>query len=64
MMMWEIVVILTTSTRQTGVTDMTKIKIIKVRESYGYDYYVYAGNKLLRVCPSIDMANAVAAANS
>jgi len=43
---------------------MTKIKIIKVRESYGYDYYVYAGDKLLRVCPSMDVASAVAAANS
>ncbi len=31
------------------------------RESYGDDYYVYVGQKLVRVCPSIDTANAVAA---
>lgn len=37
------------------------INIIKVSESYGYDYYVYQGENLVRVCPSIDMAQAVAA---
>lgn len=40
------------------------IKIIQVRESYGFDYYVYAGDKLLRVCPSLDVATAVVAANA
>lgn len=38
-----------------------KRTIIKVRESYGFDYYVYEGQKLIRVCPSIGMANEVAA---
>jgi len=41
---------------------MTNVQIITVRETYGNDYYVYVGQKLVRVCPSIDMANAVAAA--
>jgi hypothetical protein len=35
--------------------------IIEVRESYGSDFYVYLGDKLIRVCPSIGMANEVAA---
>jgi hypothetical protein len=38
------------------------VQIIPVREHYGTDYYVYVGDKLIRVCPSLDMANAVAAA--
>ena len=38
-----------------------KIEIIEVRESYGSDFYVYAGSKLVRVCPSIGMAREVAA---
>ena len=41
---------------------MSNVQIIKVRESYGDDYYVYVGQKLVRVCPSIGAANAVAAA--
>jgi hypothetical protein len=36
--------------------------IVKVRESYGFDYYVYVGEKLIRVCPSLGMAREVAAA--
>ena len=38
-----------------------KIQIIPVRESYGLDFYVYHGDKLIRVCPSIGMAQEVAA---
>lgn len=37
------------------------IAIIEVRESYGSDFYVYLGSKLVRVCPSIGMAREVAA---
>lgn len=37
------------------------VSIIKVRESYGDDFYVYAGSKLVRVCPSEGMAREVAA---
>ncbi|WP_447724669.1 hypothetical protein [Sphingomonas koreensis] len=37
------------------------VQIIEVQESYGTDYYVYAGTKLVRVCPSIGMAREVAA---
>lgn len=29
--------------------------------SYGYDYYVYCDDKLIRVCPSLGMAREVAA---
>lgn len=43
---------------------MSKVQIIKVRESYGFDYYVYVGQKLIRVCPSLDVATAVAAAQA
>lgn len=35
--------------------------IIPVRESYGTDYYVYQGTRLIRVCPSLGMAREVAA---
>ena len=38
-----------------------QIEILKVRENYGYDFYVYVDDKLVRVCPSEDMARAVAA---
>lgn len=38
------------------------VQIIEVRESYGTDYYVYVGAKLIRVCPSIGMAREIAAA--
>lgn len=37
------------------------VKIIKIRESYGFDWYVYVGQKLIRVCPSEGMAREVAA---
>lgn len=40
---------------------MAKVSIVEVRESYGSDFYVYAGDKLVRVCPSIGMAREVAA---
>ena len=36
-------------------------RIIEIRESYGTDFYVYVGDKLIRVCPSIGMAREVAA---
>jgi hypothetical protein len=36
--------------------------IYEVRETYGSDFYVYVGNKLVRVCPSMAMAREVAAA--
>jgi hypothetical protein len=47
-----------------GVTDMTTTTIHEVRETYGSDFYVYSGDKLIRVCPSIGMAREVAAAYS
>lgn len=34
--------------------------IHEVREAYGSDFYVYVGNKLVRVCPSLAMAREVA----
>lgn len=37
------------------------VAILPVRESYGTDYYVYVGSKLIRVCPSAGMADEVAA---
>lgn len=37
------------------------VRIVKVRESYGFDFYVYAGDKLIRVCPSEGMAREIAA---
>lgn len=37
-------------------------QIHEVREAYGSDFYVYAGSKLIRVCPSLAMAREVAAA--
>lgn len=40
---------------------MAKVTIHEVRESYGSDFYVYAGDKLVRVCPSMAMAREVAA---
>jgi hypothetical protein len=39
----------------------TPCKIIKARESYGFDFYVYHGDKLVGVYPSEDMATAAAA---
>jgi hypothetical protein len=35
--------------------------IVKVRESYGFDYYVYVGDNLIRTCPSLGMAREIAA---
>lgn len=35
--------------------------IWEVTEAYGSDFYVYSGDKLVRVCPSIGMAREVAA---
>lgn len=40
--------------------EMQTVQIIEVRESYGSDFYVYRGEKLIRVCPSIGMAREVA----
>ncbi len=44
---------------------MPNATIHAVTEDYGHgpvvEYYVYAGSKLLRVCPSLDMAREVAA---
>lgn len=40
---------------------MQKIQIIEVVESYGSDFYVYLGETLVRVCPSIGMAREVVA---
>ena len=40
------------------------ITIVPVHQAYGVDYYVYRGFTLIRVCPSIGMAEAVAAANA
>lgn len=40
---------------------MATASIIEVRESYGSDFYVYLGERLVRVCPSIGMAREVAA---
>ena len=37
------------------------VTIHEVREAYGSDFYVYAGAKLVRVCPSLAMAREVAA---
>lgn len=37
------------------------IQIVEVREAYGSDFYVYRGDRLVRVCPSIGMAREVAA---
>lgn len=37
------------------------VRIIKVQENYGFDFYIYKGNKLIRVCPSEGMAREVAA---
>jgi hypothetical protein len=48
---------------QKGVKQMT-ITIHEVRETYGSDFYVYAGSKLIRVCPSLSMACEVTAAYS
>ena len=37
------------------------VEIYEVAESYGSDFYVYRGSKLVRVCPSIGMAREIAA---
>lgn len=38
-----------------------RYEIVEVRESYGSDCYVYAGERIVRTCPSIGMAREVAA---
>ena len=43
---------------------MATVSIIEVREAYGSDFYVYLGERLVRVCPSIGMARSVAASLS
>lgn len=42
-------------------TEASMVQIIPIQEAHGTDYYVYAGEKLVRVCPSIGMAREVAA---
>lgn len=37
------------------------VQIIPIQEAHGTDYYVYDGDRLVRVCPSIGMAREVAA---
>lgn len=37
------------------------ITIVKVTEQHGSDWYVYVGDKLIRVCPSLGMAREIAA---
>ena len=37
------------------------VQIVEVREPYGSDFYVYQGERLVRVCPSIGMAREIAA---
>lgn len=37
------------------------VTIVPIREAYGVDYYVYCGDTLVRVCPSMGMAQEVAA---
>lgn len=38
------------------------VEIWQVREGHGFDYYVYGLTSDPRVCPSLEMARAVAAA--
>lgn len=38
-----------------------KVAIWEIEESYGSDFYVYDGETLVRVCPSIGMAREIAA---
>jgi hypothetical protein len=38
-----------------------QITIHQVHEAHGTDFYVYAGDKLIRTCPSLGMAQEVAA---
>lgn len=38
-----------------------RVQIVEVQEPHGSDFYVYSGDTLLRVCPSIGMAYEVAA---
>lgn len=37
------------------------IEIVRMLEDYGYDYYVYKDENLVRVCPSEGMAREVIA---
>lgn len=43
------------------VDDTDKVRIVEVHETYGSDFYVYQGLKLVRVCPSPGMAAEMAA---
>lgn len=38
-----------------------RVSIIRMEEDYGPDFYVYEGERLVRVCPSEGMAFEVAA---
>lgn len=40
---------------------MPHVQIVPIQEAYGTDFYVYVGDKLVRVCPSRGMAESVAA---
>lgn len=37
------------------------VSIMEIRDTDVSEYFVYAGDKLLRVCPSIGMAHEIAA---
>ena len=43
------------------IAQIGNVEIWRVTESHGDDFYVYAGSKLVRVCPSEGMAREVAA---
>jgi hypothetical protein len=43
------------------VSQSGNVAIWEVSESYGSDFYVYVGDKLIRVCPSLGMAREIAA---
>ena len=37
------------------------VEIWQIEETYGPDFYVYSGSRLVRTCPSLGMARDVAA---
>lgn len=43
------------------ILETARAQIIEVTEAHGPDFYVYAGARLVRVCPSEGMAREVAA---
>lgn len=43
------------------IENTSRYAIVEFRETHGSDFYVYAGEKLVRVCPSIGMAREIAA---